>query len=276
MIAARRSLGPFGPLLNCIAVTFFAVLTTFPHGDLHERIEELSVRIDKDKSNAELLVKRADLYRQHREFASALADINRARSLRSDPQDTFLLALTLLDSGKISEAKAHLDELLRIAPSHSAALVSRARANVRLENDLAAANDFATAAPLLQRPDPDLYLEHARCLARAGQGSRATEIIDQGLQRLGPIPSLQLYAVELHVSLGSFDSALTRLAAMDTGPAMRFDLMQLRGEILLKAGRRAEARETFEFALASLENGGRMNPRLQAIRTTLRSYLQEL
>ena len=277
MIAAGRVLGSFGPFFHCLAVALFAVLTAFPHGDLHERIEELSARIDHDKSNAELLLKRADLYRQHQEYSRALADIHLARSLRSDTHATYLLALVLLDSGKTSEAKAHLDEVLQKAPSHSAALVTRARTQVRLGNDAAAAADFAAAAKLIQKPDPDIYLEHARCLARAGQGKQAIHLLEQGLKHSGPIPSLQLYALDLEVSLGAFDSALTRLAAMETGPSMRFDLMQLRGEILLKAGRRPEARETFEFALASINNQpARMNPRLQAIRTHLRSYLQDL
>jgi predicted negative regulator of RcsB-dependent stress response len=109
------------------------------------------------------------------------------------------------------------------------------------------------------------------------QGAEALVVLDNAMRELGPLPSLQIPALEVEVALGRFESALTRLASLDRDGQMRFDLMQLRGEILLKAKRFAEARETFEFIVSGIEcQRAPLSPRIEGIIKVVRAHLQEL
>jgi predicted Zn-dependent protease len=259
------------------AIAFLSIFGVLAHGDLHERITHISAELAKTPRNPVLLAKRAELHRQHQEWSEALADIRLVATLRNDPSDRILEAMILLESGKTRESKTVLDTILRDSPTHSVALVARAQAHAFLHDDLAAVKDYNAAAALISQPKPDLFLEQARCMVRAGDRAAAIEALEQGMARISRLPSLQRYALDLEVDLGRYDAALARLSALENGSQSRFDLMLLRGEILLKAKRADEAREIFAATLCAIESQpARMNPRLQAIRTTIRAHLQQL
>ena len=73
----------------------------FAHDGIHQRISRVSRQIAVDSKNAGLFVRRGELHRIHREWASALADYHRARQL--DPVLALIdlcLGRMKLDSGK--------------------------------------------------------------------------------------------------------------------------------------------------------------------------------
>jgi predicted negative regulator of RcsB-dependent stress response len=117
-----------------------------------------------------------------------------------------------------------------------------------------AASDYTLSIQLLSNPQPDVFLERARELVLAGDEyiQAALDGIDQGIDRLGPLLTLQLYAVELEVQLGHVDLALHRLdtAAEQSQRKERF-LVQ-RGMILESAGQAQEAVDSYQAALAAI------------------------
>jgi len=125
-------------------------------------------------------------------------------------------------------------------------------------------------------PTPDDYIERARLLAVCGEPilDRAVKGLDEGIARLGPMVSLEFYAIDLECQQGRFDSALKRLDVVAPQFDRKENLLERRGEILTAAGRVAEAREAFAAALAAIDSrpterrGGRaaraMEARLRA------------
>jgi predicted RNA polymerase sigma factor len=70
---------------------------------------------------------------------------------------------------------------------------------------------------------------------------------------LGPVPALERRALELEQSLGNTDAALARLEALASSSERPESWLKLRGDLLAKAGRSAEARDAYAAALAALE-----------------------
>ena len=87
---------------------------------------------------------------------------------------------------------------------------------------------------------------------RRGQADEALRGIDEILARLGPVVTLQLTAIDIEVHRGDMDGALRRIdAAMTTTPRNE-GWLELRGDILMCAGRAAEARQAYTAALEAM------------------------
>jgi predicted negative regulator of RcsB-dependent stress response len=91
--------------------------------------------------------------------------------------------------------------------------------------------------------------------------------LDEGIAVLGALPTLQLYAIELELTIGRTDSALARLDSVSVQQSHRPEAwLARRGEILEQGGRVDEARAATEKALAAI---AALSPRHHNTRATL-------
>src|SRR6185295_16944792 len=74
--------------------------------------------------------------------------------------------------------------------------------------------DYRAALLTAGPPEPDLVRETADELAALGRPDEAVEVLANGIEKLGPIPSLTLRAMDLEMATGRFDAALVRVDAM--------------------------------------------------------------
>lgn len=229
--------------------------TTLAHGDLHERITQLSAQISVQPDDASLRLQRAELLRQHAQFDAALADLTAAARLKPDATVISLAqARVFSDAGQTTNALASIQKLLGKEPCHPEALVIRARCHLKLNQAEAAVADYTLALASPKTSEPDLWLERARAQAACGQLAQAASGLDEGRSRLGDIPSLQLAAIEYDRQRADFDAALVRAGKLIAKFPVKEPWLALRGEILAQAGRLNEAKETFQQTLAGLEN----------------------
>jgi len=167
---------------------------------------------------------------------------------------------TLLAAGRFAEAKEALDRFLAARPADPDALSMRARTQATLGRPAASVEDYTRAIREREKRGPilaDEYLERARVLAASGGHlSEALRGLDEGIARLGPLASLELYALDLELASGGYDEALARLEAVGLQSPRQEPWLVRRAEILEKAGRAAEARLTYERALAMLDAHG--------------------
>ena len=236
-------------------VTFgvWLVLTVaaLAHGDLHEQIANVTAQIQKNPESAELVLRRAELHRVHEDWLAAAADYDRAAHL------AFGLAVVhlgrgkmLLSQGRFDKAQAELDQFLAGNPEHVDGFVTRARIEVKRGNQLAGADDFARAIALSPRPEPEYYLERAQALVAAGDAhiDAALSCLDEGMAKLGNLPSLGLDAVELETKAKRFDSALARLESLSAISPRKEAWLERRGDLLAQAGRTDEAQQAYRTA----------------------------
>jgi tetratricopeptide (TPR) repeat protein len=238
-----------------IACLLSAASRLYAHGDLHEQIKQVTEQIVKDPKNAELYLKRGELHRAHQEWDEAQADY--ARAIGLDP-GLFVIDFTrgrlFLEAGWPHSAKVSLDRFLRRQTNHVEALTARARALVKLEQRLDAVRDYTEAIRHASTGRPELYIERAQALAAEGETHfpEALRGLDEGMQKMGPLVTLQLYAIDVELKRKNFDAALERLEKIAAQSPRKETWLARRGEILQQAGRREEARKAYDSALQAI------------------------
>jgi predicted Zn-dependent protease len=234
---------------------------------LHEQIADLTAQIKREPKNASLYLKRGELHRIHRDWDSAFADYGRAEQLNPRLDEVnFGRGRAYLEAGKPEQAKTSLDRFLIAKPGHVEALVTRARVLIRLNQAIAAASDFSGAIGQLAKPKPEYYIERAQALVAGGRHEEALNGIDEGVKKLGPIVTLQLFAIDLELSSKRYDAALSRLEQIAAQSPRKESWLARRGEILILAQRKDEARQAFKAALAAIET---LPPYHRATKATL-------
>src|SRR5262249_49018698 len=130
-------------------------------------------------------------------------------------------------------AKLYLDRFLVAQPKHVDALITRARVQVKLGHRLAAAQDYTAAISLASEPAPEYYIERAQALAAEGGQylDDALQGLDGGIKKLGPLVTLQLFAIDLEVKQKRYDGALARLDQIAAQSPRKEAWLARRGEI---------------------------------------------
>ncbi|MEE8241076.1 MAG: tetratricopeptide repeat protein [Nitrospirales bacterium] len=223
----------------------------FAHAEIHVRIADLTKKIEVEPENPDLYVKRGELHRVHRDWDAALADYRRAGELEPRSASVhFVRGRMLFEAERLDGALSDLNHFLRIEPRYREALVTRARVLVQLGRPLDAADDYTNAIATLTRPTPEYYLERSKALAEAGVEYLESALagLDEAIDRIGPLVTLQLYAIELELRMEQYGGALKRLDSIARWMPAERQLFG-RGEILRRAGRIPEAREAYAEAL---------------------------
>ncbi|HYV12784.1 MAG TPA: tetratricopeptide repeat protein [Pyrinomonadaceae bacterium] len=241
-----------------VVISVVALLPSFAHAheDVHEQIAAITAKIKRDPKNASLYLQRGELHRLHRDWMRAAADYDRAERLQPGLQIVDLArGRMLFDSGKLQRAKLTLDRFLSRQPTHYEGLITRARVLVKLGARTDAAKDFTRALSLASIPEPELYLERANVVA-AGEAQLPDALsgLDEGINKLGPLVTLQLVAIDLELRRKNYDGALVRLDQITAQSQRKEAWLVRRGEILKLAGRDAEARAAFNAALTAIES----------------------
>ena len=246
----RRAIFVLAFAANC-AIAF----RTQAHGDLHERITAISAQILTNPSSPDLWLQRADLHRQHAEFDAAQTDLDHAAQLKPGWASAELQqARIAFDRENFPGAVRAAGDCLMLDPTNADARVLRARSLVRLQQPARAIADYDAVLTRTNsaRPLPDLFLERARAQAALEKFDDALHGLDDAMRQLGDTPSFALPAIEYERQRGAFGAALARLERAEKF-FDRESFLALRGEILLQAGRRADAAKYFSAALAALE-----------------------
>lgn len=76
--------------------------------------------------------------------------------------------------------------------------------------------------------------------------------LDQGMRHLGPLVSLQHYAISLELQRNQYNAALVRLDQIAAKSSRKETWLLRRAEIMAKAGRNNEAMDALNNALAAL------------------------
>ena len=269
------------PLLAILLVWLVPPVFLRAHGDVDEHIAALTEQIRQDRGNPRLYLKRGELHRDRHHWAAAEADYNRAARLDPDLAVIELArARMLFESGRAPAALPRVDGYLARQPDDAEARVLRARILAKLLRGVEAAREFTQAIEQFAEPQPEYYIERAQALAREGPQHRDEALLglDEGIQKLGPLVTLELHAINLERKRKNYDAALLRLEAIAAQSPRQETWLARRGEILLQAARPAEARLAFRAALEAVESlppGRRSTPATVKLEGRLRAALRE-
>jgi len=236
----------------CLSLPSFAIA----HEGIHEQIVAVTAEIKRDPKNAALYLRRGELRRLHRDWSRAAADYDQAERLQPSLSNIDLArGKMLFESRRFQRAKLALDHFLRKNPNSFEGLVTRARVFAKVGERIKATHDFTRALELAVASEPELYLERAETLSSDERYiEEALRGLDEGINRLGPLVTLQLSAIDLELRRNNYEVALTRLDLIARQSDRKEMWLVRRGEILKSAGRNEEARAAFIAALAAIES----------------------
>ena len=205
--------------LNTAVLAFLLALPSLAYGhpDLLLQIEDLEKQIVNAPADAQLLMKRGDLYRRHGDFDAAQRDFNEARKLNPElPVLDFYEGHLMLDSGHPAPAEELLSSYLEYDPSQVKALILRAESRLELGRAKSAADDYREAIDRSEKPSPELYRQQALALLAAGHDSWPTALsaLMQGLGRYPRDVSLLGLATDIALACDQLPAARKYIDAL--------------------------------------------------------------
>ena len=239
--------------LFAVAAALFGTLdAASAHGDLHEAIDAVSRVIADSPGDAALLLRRAELRRQHKDWSEAEADYAQAHKLKPDMEIvTFGLAQMRLAQDREKEALTLLDEFLAKRPEHAGGRALRAGILEKRGNWKKADADLAAA--VTSSPEPHYATARAQLLERHGRPEAAARCLDEASRARNRVPVLEHHALEIEERAGLTDAALRRLDYLIAREPRPDIWLARKARLFEKAGRAEEARDAWQRAAAAFE-----------------------
>lgn len=229
------------------------VITASAHGTHSSLMTLIDRRIAENPEDGKLWYQRALLEFEHEDWSGTWSDLEKVEQYAPGEFPTAWIKGQLLDiGGKPTEAKSMLDGFLAASPKHWGALASRARVEMKLGMTAESLDDFRAALANHRDAQPDLVQEVAQALAANGHADEAVCVLEAGLSRLGPIPSLELRILKTEADSGRFDAALARLDKIQREALRPEPWMEKRASLLAEAGRMNESRAVWKSLIQHL------------------------
>jgi predicted Zn-dependent protease len=225
------------------------------HGDDRVLIDALTEELAK-APDAELFIRRGELYRHLQQWALAEADY--AAAARLAPKLAivdFFRARACLEAGAPDRAAPWIKRYVAAEPAQAEGWFLRGEVLAALGDPAAGAADYAAGIRCVGQPRPEHFLRRAHFLAAIPGADPARELaaLDEGIAQLGPIISLVDRAIELELARRNHAGALARIAAALENAPRRETWLVRQGDVLVASGRTAEAVVAYRGALAAIE-----------------------
>lgn len=199
-------------IIAFLCVYFFNCAISFAHGDLDERIAEVSSEIEQSPDSSFLYFKRAKLYYEHEDFSLAIDDLDAAAKLGHEGLVSNLYyAKAYKGLLKYKQSIKYLDRILAEEPEYVRAL--------RIKSDIyLIQKKYAASAALSQKvinysiktlPENYIQTSDAWLKANTAEGfQNAIQVLQQGLSDLGNIYTLQYELKAAYLSKKQYKNAL--------------------------------------------------------------------
>jgi tetratricopeptide (TPR) repeat protein len=252
-ISMKKILAHASNLIFATLVFALAQPQASAHGTHSSLMTKVDARLAENPEDGRLWYQRAILQFEHEDYAAAAVDFAKVEQFAPGEYAVLWWQGRIFEAeGKLTEGKAALDLYLEKVPNHGEALASRARIQMKLGENAAALDDFRSALKHCPCAGLDLIVEVATALASHDSTDEAVATLETGLQRIGPIPSLQLKLLEVEENAGRFDSALARIESFQKSAARPEPWMQKRASLLSKACRFPQSRAAWAALIAHL------------------------
>ena len=268
------------PLKRAILLSYL-VLSGSPlvlaHPGVSAALDYYDHQIEKSLQNQALYIQRGIIYSNDGQYQKAEADFSRAAELGDPVVVSYDLGVLHYRKKEFDTAKRYFNAYLKRFPDHTKCLEYRARLLRDARDFDAALNDLRRVFALEQRPNPGLYFSAAQMLQSSGGDGiqKALNLIDEANLKLGLMPQLQRYAIDLEIQRNAPIKAIERLQTLKPmlgkSPEWKVEM----GELLLNLGRNDEAKQYFREAAEQLDTL-RPTPARQHLLLKAESHLKTL
>lgn len=249
-----------------------------PHGDLSVRIAEKTDAIRVEPNNGLLYLQRGELYFQHEQPDSALADYRNALKRGLDTSLVHvLMAEAFLASGEYESGLKSVSEFLALESNNLKGIHTRGKlleASGKLKQAIA---DFEFVLARSDNPRPQDFVHMAELYLKSDpeDTKSAIAMLKNGVDRLGNVISLQMKIYNLEKDRKNYTAAHQLLDEMMEPLSRKERLLVEKAELYLLEKKNLEAAQ----ALVDAENAIAALPiRFQNLGATnkLKEHIQEL
>ena len=192
-----------------LVVVYFHVPAVLAHGDLHARIEALSVRIKQVPKDIELYQQRGELLLQHDEYADARRDFERCRRHGHTSARLYhYLGKTYFHLQKFKKSKYYLQLSLGQQPTDIKSLRLLAMCHVARYEYPEAIMQYSKWIEHSIRPRPAIYLELANVYFLNEDVAMSIHTMQQGISKLGLHPALSTQLLGYYKMNQDYQSAI--------------------------------------------------------------------
>lgn len=245
-----------------ILILLFTVpVAAWSHGDLHDQIDDIGKQLVDDKQKSGLYLKRGKLYLQDGNFHEAIHDFR--KSLKLEPAlhvVHYHLGEAYLASGRTDTAEHHTQLFIKSLGSETYGGLSRGygllgKIYQKRNKHLEAAQAFEQSLQNNMQPSPIDYLQAAEAYVKSGTKyqQQAMHLLDQGIDKLGPVITLQEAAIELEMLTGSYDAALARVGTFRSQGISEPNISYRQALIMAAARRFEDAQIYYKKALTEID-----------------------
>ncbi len=240
----------------------------YSHEEIPPAIEEITELIeDKPHNVAELFFFRGYFYLLQNDWRESLEDLNTAEKLSQGTISGIPLLKGMawytgselatnkdMKDERLHNSLFYVDTYMEEQPEHPDATKLKAKTLAGLGRYNEAVITFREIiSEIKQNPGPCYYILYADWLIADNRPKEAIEILEIGINQLGPVPTLLEKAIDIEIRLQDFSSALKRASILLTLPGRKeFNLVR-KADILRLDGKDKEADKLYNEALMEIE-----------------------
>ncbi len=270
----------YGLILLCGLGSVFGTMNLFAHGDLHERIQEVTKQIELFPRNWDLRQKRGELYLQHEEYRKSWQDLIICyRRQISDDRLLYCLAKAGYFLEKYDRSLHLLQKILNSNPDDIKSWRLKARCHQKKGEFLESSLYLDLVIEKSIRPKPENFIESAEAWLLSAEYMTAQQRIEQGIERLGPLPQLEEMLLSVHLEQRNHKPVLKILSRQIENSHRKEFAYHKRAEAYLEIGERGKCQEDLLSAREAIANLPPHLQRSQAVidlANSINQYLQKL
>jgi len=221
---------------------------------INEQInEEIEAAGGLSKADGQLILQRAESYRQDADYEAALADYALAEDAGLGADVAYYRARMYLEAGEPEKAVSEAKRFLKYHPGNSYAQVTLAYA-------YADSGDYPAAVEAMEQglvkhplPTADHYLKLADWNLESGNTEQAIAALNAGNKRLSPQVSLISRAVDILEQSGDYSGAIKQINTLPSGLTTQPGWQLRLGDLQRKAGDSEAALVSYRKAAAALD-----------------------
>ena len=231
---------------------------TFAHGELDQRIKEVSAEIKSNPDSAFLYLKRGELYYQHEEYKKSIQDFKKCSKL--DYKGSRLLfgfAKSYERLEKITTSLDYVNHILANNANNVKALRLKGQLLFKMKKYSQAAHNFEKVVKYASKTIPENYLEISQAWEKSNDNNalqRASDCIKKGILDLGELQVFYIRLIELYLKFEDYDSALVYQSKILENSKRNERAFYSRVLIYLKAGNTITARSDLEMSLSAIHH----------------------
>ena len=200
-----------------IYLLFLPILPVFSHGPMEDLIKAKTEEIEKNPTNARLVMERAMLNVQHKNWLDAKSDLQKAESMDPDLIDfNFMYGSIAASRAKDIVAIDYYNKSLAKNPNNFSVLFAKGRAHVSLKEYSLAAKAFDKAFETKHDFQPNHVIEKIQAHQQAGNQNfeEIYEMNKSALDKFGKILALEIELYNLCFKFQKYPQAISALDAI--------------------------------------------------------------